>query len=955
MGSTEAGGESPTLIGGNDEKIFVSVRLRPLNGMEIARNDVSDWECVNDNTVVYNNANLSVTERSMYPTSYTFDRVFGCNCSTEQVYKEGAKEVALSVVGGINSSVFAYGQTSSGKTFTMTGITEYTIADIFDHIHKHKERDFLLKFSAMEIYNESVRDLLIADSTPLRLLDDPERGTIVEKLTEETLRDWNHVIELISMCEAQRQIGETSLNATSSRSHQIIRLTIESSARESFGKDNNSSTLVAAVNFVDLAGSERASQSLSAGTRLKEGCHINRSLLTLGTVIRKLSKGRNEHIPFRDSKLTRILQSSLGGNARTAIICTMSPARSYVEQSRNTLLFASCAKEVNTSAQVNIVMSDKAVIKHLQRELARLENELKSPGSTFIASNCAALLREKDHQLEKLENELKDLTLQRDIAQSQVQDMLRVVRDDRNSLRRVALSHHPNLLARISPESQNPLPEMSILANSRSLNSGSSSSVANYVQHPDFEEHSPHNSQGTSHFSESDSSLSLEEVEEQSNGSSEDLCKDVQCIETEKSSPKGPVESDSNHKYLEENVVISAPIIVEKRKKADQETIPPQPNEDAKLVRSPPLKQDKELFSPPLKEDRELSCIYPSEKPSPESALKEDLFGSRRLSLTKSRSCKASLMISLSSLWVEKIESNDNLYTPPYRSEKDFTGRPQCLHKKHYGLNYGDDVERLPRKGSESPVEIAFDAELEAQSQRSSTVSARTKEMAKLHKQVLDNPVKEIEATGKESLKSVKDVGLDPIEDDYKSISSNWHLEFKGLQREIIELWHACSIPLVHRTYFFLLFKGDPTDSIYMEVELRRLLFLQDTFSQGSHTMQDGRTLTSSSSMNALHRERKMLRKKMQNRLSEQERESLYLKWDIQLSSKNRGLQLAYRLWTDPQNMDHIINSADLVSKLVGFVDPERPPKEMFGLSLANQQTTRLHSLKYRLMSLFQK
>ena len=116
------------------------------------------------------------------------------------------------------------------------------------------------------------------------------------------------------------------------------------------------------------------------------------------------SKGRNEHIPFRDSKLTRILQSSLGGNARTAIICTMSPARSYVEQSRNTLLFASCAKEVTTSAQVNVVMSDKAVIKYLQRELARLESELKSPGSTFITSNCAALLREKDHQLVKVIN-----------------------------------------------------------------------------------------------------------------------------------------------------------------------------------------------------------------------------------------------------------------------------------------------------------------------------------------------------------------------------------------------------------------------------------------------------------------------------------------------------------------------------------------------------------------------
>ncbi|KAG4114680.1 hypothetical protein ERO13_D12G060800v2 [Gossypium hirsutum] len=365
---------------GCEERIFVSVRLRPLNYKEIARQDVSDWECINDNTIIYRNS-LSVSERSMYPTAYTFDRVFSPDCPNQQVYEAGAKAVAISVVSGINSSVFAYGQTSSGKTYTMIGITEYAMTDIYDYIQRHKEREFILKFSAMEIYNESVRDLLSADSTPLRLLDDPERGTVVEKLTEETLQDWNHFKQLLSVCEAQRQIGETSLNEISSRSHQNLRVMIESSAREFLG-NGKSSTLAATVNFVDLAGSERASQTLSAGARLKEGCHINRSLLTLGTVIRKLSKGRNGHIPFRDSKLTRILQSSLGGNARTAIICTMSPARSHVEQSRNTLLFASCAKEVTTNAQVNVVMLDKALVKQLQRELARLENELRSARTT---------------------------------------------------------------------------------------------------------------------------------------------------------------------------------------------------------------------------------------------------------------------------------------------------------------------------------------------------------------------------------------------------------------------------------------------------------------------------------------------------------------------------------------------------------------------------------------------
>lgn len=114
------------------------------------------------------------------------------------------------------------------------------------------------------------------------------------------------------------------------------------------------------------------------------------------------SKGRNGHIPYRNSKLTRILQSSLGGNARTAIICTMSPARNHAEQSRNTILFASRAKEVSTNAQVNVIISDKALVKHMQRELSRLERKLSTPRSTFAESRLSALLREKDLKIVKV-------------------------------------------------------------------------------------------------------------------------------------------------------------------------------------------------------------------------------------------------------------------------------------------------------------------------------------------------------------------------------------------------------------------------------------------------------------------------------------------------------------------------------------------------------------------------
>ncbi|KHN19178.1 Kinesin-related protein 11 [Glycine soja] len=239
--------------------------------------------------------------------------------------------------------------------------------------------------------------------------------------------------------------------------------TIESSAREFMGK-SSSTTLAASVNFVDLAGSERASQALSAESRLKEGCHINRSLLTLGTVIRKLRLSpsflaygvyllysasnivskptsglfnstvrRQGHINYRDSKLTRILQPSLGGNSRTSIICTLSPARSHVEQTRNTLLFACCAKQVTTKAQVNVVMSDKVLVKQLQKEVARLESELRTPCPPSTNCDCAAMLRKKNLQIQKMEREIRELIEQRHLAQSQIEDLMCMVGNGQKS------------------------------------------------------------------------------------------------------------------------------------------------------------------------------------------------------------------------------------------------------------------------------------------------------------------------------------------------------------------------------------------------------------------------------------------------------------------------------------------------------------------------------------------
>ncbi|KAK4485997.1 hypothetical protein RD792_008654 [Penstemon davidsonii] len=970
MGTTMESGEE--LIKISEERIYVSVRLRPLNSKEILRNDVSDWECINDKTVVYKNATLSVSERSMYPSAYTFDRVFRSGCSTREVYEKGAKDVAISVVSGMNASVFAYGQTSSGKTYTMTGITEYAIADIYEYIQKHPEREFVLKFSAMEIYNESVRDLLSVDSTPLRLLDDPERGTIVEKLTEETLRDWDHVIQLLSVCEAQRQNGETSLNEMSSRSHQIIRLTIESSSREFLGRDR--SILAAAVNFVDLAGSERASQSLSAGTRLKEGCHINRSLLTLGTVIRKLSKGRNGHIPYRDSKLTRILQTSLGGNARTAIICTMSPARTHVEQSRNTLLFASCAKEVTTNAQVNVLMSDKALVKHLQRELARLESEIISPQLTFTQPNYTALLREKDLQIEKLEEEIKNLILQRDIAQSQVKDMLQMLGDDASTMIRVGSEDYPHLRVQKSPDTQ--IQEHDTSHHSLDIDIPTSSnghsrtsSEDHYARVQYLDENFVHGNSSprilinSSNFSESDSFNNWEDIEKQSNGTSEDLCKEVRCIETEESSSKGA--NESNYLSSEErNGYPEIKVSVNENEQAMK--LPSSPSEKDQEFVSPPLKndyemkediekEDQELISTSLKEDRE-SILHLCKKENEFSSMNfldisslEKLSSNRSLKLAKSRSCNSAPQ------WFKTMDYSEN--NSSIGSERELVGS----ERKISPFSFGSNEQILSRKDSHSSPENALDIEIDTPNVKFSTsvdvisIANEVKEKAELptDQDIVKNLAKDIEPNAKETpKKNVKDVGLDPIEDEYRGLSS-WPVEFKRLQREILELWNACNVSLVHRTYFFLLFQGDPSDAIYLEVELRRMKYLKDKFSRGEKTIVNGRQLSLASSTKALRHERQMLSKQMMKKLSEQERESLFLKWGIGLNTKLRRLQLAHQVWINNEDINHITDSAFLVAKLVGFIEPgQAPNKEMFGLNFTPRSSTSTYSFKRSLISL---
>ncbi|CAM9524808.1 unnamed protein product, partial [Chrysoparadoxa australica] len=319
-----------------------------------------------------------------------------------QVYTGVAKDLATSVVKGMNGTIFAYGQTSSGKTFTMQGagagevpgIVHMAASDIFESIRLTPGRDFLLRVSYLEIYNEEMRDLLNPDTPKLHIREDPRKGVYVDA-HEEIVTSFDKILDALRYGEKQRHVDSTEMNARSSRSHTIFRIVVESKQhydarlgayqielshlRQS---DVDDAVLVATLNLVDLAGSESVRHTGATGQKQKEGGKINQSLLALSRVIQALSQaGSNAHVSFRDSKLTRILQPSLCGNASMAIICCATPADGYLEETRSTLQFAQRAKMIKTHAVVNEILDDRAMIKRLKKELAQLKDQQQSKPS----------------------------------------------------------------------------------------------------------------------------------------------------------------------------------------------------------------------------------------------------------------------------------------------------------------------------------------------------------------------------------------------------------------------------------------------------------------------------------------------------------------------------------------------------------------------------------------------
>ncbi|CAL5212425.1 unnamed protein product [Lathyrus oleraceus] len=349
------------------DSISVTIRFRPLSEREYQRGDEIAWYADGDK-IVRNEYNPA--------TAYAYDRVFGPHTNTDEVYEVAGRPVVKAAMEGVNGTVFAYGVTSSGKTHTMhgdqtsPGIIPLAIKDVFSSIQDTPGREFLLRVSYLEIYNEVINDLLDPTGQNLRVREDAQ-GTYVEGIKEEVVLSPGHALSFIAAGEEHRHVGSNNFNLFSSRSHTIFTLMIESSAH---GEEYDG-VIFSQLNLIDLAGSE-SSKTETTGLRRKEGSYINKSLLTLGTVIGKLSEGKSSHVPYRDSKLTRLLQSSLSGHGHVSLICTVTPASSNMEETHNTLKFASRAKRVEIYASRNKIIDEKSLIKKYQKEISVLKHEL---------------------------------------------------------------------------------------------------------------------------------------------------------------------------------------------------------------------------------------------------------------------------------------------------------------------------------------------------------------------------------------------------------------------------------------------------------------------------------------------------------------------------------------------------------------------------------------------------
>ncbi|KAL0132744.1 hypothetical protein PUN28_000465 [Cardiocondyla obscurior] len=400
-----------------NQHIQVFVRVRPINQSEKVGKSTAVLDLPSNKEIV-------VHERAQgsHSKKFTFDRVFGPSSKQIDVYNAIVSSLLEEVLAGYNCTVFAYGQTGTGKTFTMEGVSNdptlhwqsdttagiipRALSHLFDELRMLESQEYTVRVSFLELYNEELFDLLSPndDASKIRLYEDASRkgSVIIHGLEEVTVHNKNEVYKILEKGSEKRQTAATLMNAHSSRSHTVFSITVHIKENNVDGEEL---LKTGKLNLVDLAGSENVGRSGAVDKRAREAGNINQSLLTLGRVITALVE-RAPHIPYRESKLTRLLQESLGGRTKTSIIATVSPASVNLEETLSTLDYAHRAKNITNRPEINQKLSKRALLKEYTEEIERLRRDLLAARER----NGVYLAHENYNEMQALiENQTKEI------------------------------------------------------------------------------------------------------------------------------------------------------------------------------------------------------------------------------------------------------------------------------------------------------------------------------------------------------------------------------------------------------------------------------------------------------------------------------------------------------------------------------------------------------------------
>ncbi len=407
----------------NPANVNVICRFRPMNDLEKTSGNEQICDFTSPTSLTFH----SSREKNVY--RFNFDRIFPPSSTQQDIYDFGVKGIIDSVLDGYNGTVLAYGQTSSGKTYTMQGemdeekrqgIIPRMINHVFKHIYKNEGTDFMIKVSMIEIYQEKIRDLFDVSRVNLNIREDSIKGIYVDGASERYVGGPNDVLNLLEIGSANRAQAATNMNEHSSRSHSIFILTINQTNKvEGFSK-------VGKLYLVDLAGSEKISKTGATGHTLEEAKIINKSLTTLGRVINNLTDGKSTHIPYRESKLTRVLQESLGGNSKTCLIITCSPSIYNESESLSTLRFGERAKKIKNKPKINkeitvaelqkLVQQLKDSLKKADARITQLENYIRQNGLNVPVSDYKQE-EDEEEKKKKIDDKNKARDEQREIKE----------------------------------------------------------------------------------------------------------------------------------------------------------------------------------------------------------------------------------------------------------------------------------------------------------------------------------------------------------------------------------------------------------------------------------------------------------------------------------------------------------------------------------------------------------